>query len=455
MEKFLISLPYMYPVCPISIDHARLFVIADIIARYNREKSAVLFPIAAHYSGITADIIMDKIRGKNQETIDLYLKYYGMPESDFEGINSSVALLDYYSEQMLNEFKQLRISCDYDNFYKTNSDKYELFVKILFEQYLKKGVIISNNNNELALDFNNADWREKTRDFMNGMEFIQKFHKKNIIGSFDTLTEDFGFIRSYGIGTSYAPHQIIDPMFDSDFFMLFDIITREVDLNDYSDKMFVELVENVFKAVSGEFYPKDNIYDRILSWLPCNIFVCEEHLKTWIVKKAFSEVLLLMPEYRTNNYFITGLGRKDNKRMSSSRGNAVLLKDLLEQHGSIKARMCILLCGGHPSKNYNYDDRLIKLIDKIISKFQRYYYKNLLEYDGKMNSKVKTLEKEEATIKRYIKDGYYGQAINTLMVDIPGTYKNNMADDIREDICYLCKKYLEILLPGIMTYIKE
>ena len=455
MKKFLISLPYMYPVCPVSIDHARLFVIADIIARYNREKSTVFFPIAAHYSGVTADIIMDKIRGKNQETIDLYLKYYKMPVSDFEGINTSVALLDYYSEQMLNDLKQLRISCDYDNFYKTNSDKYELFVKVMFEQYLKKGVIISNDSDELALDFNNADWRERTRDFMNGMEFIQKFHKKNIIGSFDTLTEDFGFIRSYGIGTSYAPHQIIDPMFDGDFFMLFDIITREVNLDDYSDKMFVDLVENVFKAVSGEFYPKDDIYDRILSWLPCNIFVCEEHLKTWIVKKAFSEVLLLMPEYRTNNYFITGLGRKDNKRMSSSRGNAVLLKDLLEQHGSIKARMCILLCGGHPSKNYNYDDGLIKIIDKIISKFQRYYCKNLLKYDGKMNSKVKTLEKEEATIKRYIKDGYYGQTINTLMVDIPGTYKNNVADDIREDICYLCEKYLEILLPGIMTYIKE
>lgn len=46
MDNFLISLPYMYPVCPVSIDHARLFVIADIIARYHRETHNVLFPIA-------------------------------------------------------------------------------------------------------------------------------------------------------------------------------------------------------------------------------------------------------------------------------------------------------------------------------------------------------------------------------------------------------------------------
>ena len=76
MDNFLISLPYMYPVCPVSIDHARLFVIADIIARYHRETHNVLFPIAAHYSGVTADIIMDKIGKQNQETINLYVNYY-------------------------------------------------------------------------------------------------------------------------------------------------------------------------------------------------------------------------------------------------------------------------------------------------------------------------------------------------------------------------------------------
>ena len=37
-QKFLISLPYIYPVCPISIDHARMFVVADINARLERKK---------------------------------------------------------------------------------------------------------------------------------------------------------------------------------------------------------------------------------------------------------------------------------------------------------------------------------------------------------------------------------------------------------------------------------
>ena len=55
-NKFLISLPYIYPVCPISIDHARMFVVADINARMQRKKGKkVCFPIAAHFSGVTAE----------------------------------------------------------------------------------------------------------------------------------------------------------------------------------------------------------------------------------------------------------------------------------------------------------------------------------------------------------------------------------------------------------------
>lgn len=455
MNKFLISLPYMYPVCPVSIDHARLFVIADIIARYHRETHNVLFPIAAHYSGVTANVIMDKIRNGNPETISLYTDYYKMPKKHLEKITSPVELLDYYSKQMLDNLKDIQISCDYENFYSTNSRKFELFVRTLFEQYLKLGVIILNDCGELALNFNNDEWRMQAYEYINNIEFIQKFHKKNIMGSFDTLTNDFGFIRSYGIGTFYAPDQIIDPMFDGDFFMLFDAIMREINTEKFSDSRFKKLIDALFNAISGKNYIKDDMVERILSWLPCDVFICEEHLKTWIVKKTFSEVLLMNSEYRTSKYFITGLGRRNNKRMSSSKGNAVLLKDLIEQHGGIKARMIILLCGGHPSKNYNYDEKLYKLVDSMMKKFEKFYYKNLLIYDSGTINSVRDLKEEECVIKNNIEEGFYGQAINTLMISIPNKYKNQMNAVISEDLCYLYNKYLEILLPGIMSSIRR
>lgn len=455
MRNYLISLPYMYPVCPISIDHARLFVIADIIARYKRIEDNVFFPIAVHYSGVTADIIFDKLKQQDLATTNLYRYYYKIPEDVLNGLLSATNLLDYYTEQMIANFKELGISCDYDSFYKTNTLKYQIFIKVLFKKYAEHHMITLNDASEFAIDFNNKEWRSRTMEFLQRIQFIQKFHSKNIIGSFNTITNDFGFLRDYGIGTYYNESQVIDPMFDSDFFMIFDLLSKELCLEDYTDEEFEVLVSDIFNAVQGKEYENRKIVERVLDWLPCDMFVCEEHLKTWIIKKTFSEVLLMKEEYRTKEYFITGLGEKNNRRMSSSRGNAILLKDLLDGYGGIKTRMIILMCGGHPSKNYNFDENIIRIAEDILSKYVKFMRREIPFCKNVNIYEVKTLKDEELLIKKNIEEGYFGQAISFIVQIIPNKYKRTMNDSIKNDFAYLCNRYLEMLLPGIMPLIYE
>ena len=58
--KSLVSTAYIYPVCPLSFNHARMFVIADVFARFDKLKGyEVYFPIATHYSGNTAHKVAD------------------------------------------------------------------------------------------------------------------------------------------------------------------------------------------------------------------------------------------------------------------------------------------------------------------------------------------------------------------------------------------------------------
>ena len=67
-NKLLISVPYIYPVCPLSIDHAKIMLVADINARLARaEGKDVFFPIAAHYSGVTAEKSIDNLKSDNKE----------------------------------------------------------------------------------------------------------------------------------------------------------------------------------------------------------------------------------------------------------------------------------------------------------------------------------------------------------------------------------------------------
>lgn len=63
MIKYLISSAYIYPICPLSTNHARMFLFGDIIARYARMKwKNVFFPVASHFSGNTAHKIADSLK---------------------------------------------------------------------------------------------------------------------------------------------------------------------------------------------------------------------------------------------------------------------------------------------------------------------------------------------------------------------------------------------------------
>ena len=240
-------------------------------------------------------------------------------------------------------------------------------------------------------------------------------------------------------------------MFDSDLFTLFDLYMRvkkhlpnDCDAEDIFRELFSCLHE---ENVSSE----NNVVNEILEWLPCDLFVCEEHLKTWIVKKTYSETLLLEPKFRTKKYFITGMGKINNERMSSSRGTAVLLKDLIQQFGVHNARLIIMMTGGHPSKLYNYDINLPNEIAKMTE-----YFKEYVNYLYSIYLKDRTVEatndfsKDRLEIERNIEQGYYKQAIIHMMKIMPKNNKEIQAFRAKE-ILGIYHDYLEILVPNFLN----
>lgn len=459
-EKFLISLPYLYPVCPISIDHARMFVVADINARWERKKGKqVCFPIAAHFSGVTAEKTCELLNGNYEKDSELYNErkkmlnifsnIYKVPDNIIELLKTPQDILYYFTYQIINDLKNINVSCDFDLFYTTNCKDFEKFVKVMFEFYETNNALIMNEKNELALNYSDKNWKEQTLKSFNNIEFLQSFHKNNVMGSFDNIRKDFGLLRDYGIGIKYNEKYVIDPMFDSDLFTLYDLYMKVKGDNDSE-------AENVFKTLFNSIKntpdrTHNEIVNKIIEWLPCDLFVCEEHLKTWIIKKTYSETLLLRPELRTKKYFITGMGKINNERMSSSRGTAILLKDLIEKYGVHNARLIILMTGGHPSKLYNYDLNLPNEIMKMTNYFMEYV--NYLYSKYLQNTKVNAtneLIKERKEITNYIEQGYYKQAIILMMKIIP---KNNRIINSAKakEILEIYKEFLDIIVPNLLN----
>ena len=454
------SIPYVYPACPLNIDHAKLFVIADVFVRHQRNKGRkVIFPVAAHYSGVAAHNLTKSftdIYQKNYKDLTevernlqrLYIGYYKTPEYILKSFVKPEDILNYFSQEILWELKSLGVSCDYENYYATNLEDYSLFVREVLEQYRKKDVLIENAKGELALNYDSSTWQAETIAQINKTFFQQAFHKNNILAATSNIRNDWGLLREAGMGVQYQEKWVIDPMFDSELFTLFDLYIHHVHGHKLSQPAKQRLFKELITSLASKSHSKNPIIRNILDDLPCDLFIGEEHLKNWVVKKIYTETLLYDRKYRTKKYFITGMGLLDGERMSASKGHAILAKDLIKEHNGDIARLVILLCGGHPSKGYTYDPSLPGQAKKMIHDFIP-YYQYILTFDSKnrkIRQKSELHKKLSGKIEKNLQEGYLKQGVIDLLVTIPKEYRNPTNDEaivLRE----FFSSYLSIFLP--------
>ena len=234
-------------------------------------------------------------------------------------------------------------------------------------------------------------------------------------------------------------------MFDSELFVIYDLYKKFKYLN--NDEKKEDIFNEIFEVLGGNKKTTIPIVEAVVKWLPTDLFVCEEHLKNWIIKKTFSESLLFKKKYYTNKYFITGMGYVNGERMSSSRGTAVLLKDLLDEYGSNVARMIIMFTGGHPSKMYNYTEENIKIINKMLKEFYDYVVflnSQLLNVECNNNDFVEEFDK----IYQELKDGFYQQVLVDVMKNLKKKY-SNAEMEILIKVRNTLKYFMNILLPNI------
>ncbi len=327
-NKYYISLAYIYPLCPLNIDHARMFVIGDIMARYSRaEGKDVYFPVGSHYSGNSAHKVSaifekayssnkNKLSKEEQKILNLYKNIYRTPEYIRKRFVNPLYILDYYTQEILWELKSLNVSCDYRYFYTTHSDEFTIFVNTIISFYKKNKLIVTNKKGELALNYDDKIWKNKALKLLNKTKFIQAFHKKNIIAAMENVRKDWIFTRKKGFGVTYKKW-IIDPMFDSELFTIFNLYVRFKKESPNKVKDTNKFFNDLLTVLKSKKQSNNIVIKNITSWLSNNVFVCEEHLKNWVVKRAYTESLLLNEQYRTQKYFITGMGLLNGKRMSA------------------------------------------------------------------------------------------------------------------------------------------
>jgi len=460
MAKKLISIPYIYPLCPLNFSHAKMFVVADILCRFlESKKHKVVFPIASHYSGNTAqhssDSILKVLNNKgsqdDKKIYKLHKHTYKTPNYIIETFSNSNNLLNYYTQEIYWELKSLNTSSDFKHAYSTNHKDFPLFVNEVLTSYQEMGLLIKNDANDLALNYDDKKWKRLTKKLIENTLFNENFHKKNVLSAMKNIRNDWGFLRTTGFGVKYKKKWIIDPMFDSELFTIFDlyiILKKDFKSKITNKKLFFKRLLKHLKTGSKS---KDLLINAIASHLPCSVFVCEEHIKNWVVKKFYAEQKLLHPKYRTKKYIFMGMGLLDNKRMSASKGHAILSKDLIGQHGSTVARLILILSGGNIAKTCNYDKNLPKTASTMIKRFTPYFIQLVTTSTTNKKSSQSLLSEiktHSQKLDKLIESGYHRQVAIEILTNIPKVYLKKQKQTM--DVLNFYKKYLTIILPGFM-----
>lgn len=459
--KHLLSTAYIYPVCPISFNHARIYVIADIYGRYERLKgNEVYFPIATHLSGNTAhkiaheisDLLTEGLLDESSDSpiVKLFHTGYNLPLSILKTFNDPLAILKYYSDETLKELRLLGVEADYRDLYTTADKDYEPFIRAVIDAYKKNGVLRFNKNNELSLDYENLKWRNDTKKLIQRTMFVESKQKNVPLASLKNIRSDWNLLRDTGFGAIYEG-RVVDPMFDSELFSIFDVYVKyretykSIHLDTY--EFFSGLLETLLSGSE----PKNDLEAAILEWLPCEHFIVEEHLRNWIAKKMHAESLLLNRKYQTKKYTILGMGLINGKRMSASKGSAVLAKDLLEKYGGLTSRLLMIMQGGQLSKDFNYDRRMEWSIIKIQRRFKKHL--QMLDKRAQKLSEAPPLSISaiESEVIKSIESGKLQKGLFILIERCPRMFRDTDANTAYW-LTKLYKKYIDkVFAPELVT----
>jgi leucyl-tRNA synthetase len=162
-----------------------------------------------HYSGSTVFKITSavsnflqkrKLNDSDQKALDLIFNFYKIPKEYLYQFTEPISVLDYFSDIILKDLRNIEVSCDYDTYFNTNNQWYQEFVRSVFDVYTEKRFITTYNNSK-SLNYSDSLFRNLAVKRLNETEFSPPSAKVMVGESLEKLNDEWSFERINSIGT--------------------------------------------------------------------------------------------------------------------------------------------------------------------------------------------------------------------------------------------------------------
>lgn len=227
------------------------------------------------------------------------------------------------------------------------------------------------------LKYSDESWKESTYKCLEGMNIVPEEVRSNFNYYIGWL-QDWACSRRLGLGTKlpWNKNWIIEPLSDSTIYMAYYTIAKymkDVDPEDLNDQFFDE----VFLGLkSGEGY-QGNINRQMIEdiknefgyWYPLNWRLSAKDLVGNHLSFHMFHHSAIFPEDKwPQGIVVFGMGLLEGHKMSSSKGNIIMLEDAIETYGSDVVRL-FLMSSAEPWQDFDWRETEVKGIKKRLDWF--------------------------------------------------------------------------------------
>ena len=232
--------------------------------------------------------------------------------------------------------------------------------------------VVKIMDNQWFLKYSDEDWKEKTRQLL-GNETIIPGEVRSNFDYYIGWLEDWACSRRIGLGTHlpWDKQWLIEPLTDSTIYMAYYIIAKYLknmdseDLNDaFFEKIFfdkdIDENTNVGSDESNNNKLRVNqdtineIQNEFNYWYPLDWRLSAKDLVgNHLSFHMFHHAAIFPPENWPQGMVVFGMGLLEGNKMSSSKGNVILLADAIEEYGADVVRL-FLMSAAEPWQDFDW-----------------------------------------------------------------------------------------------------
>ncbi|MGC9517308.1 MAG: leucine--tRNA ligase [Methanomicrobiales archaeon] len=233
------------------------------------------------------------------------------------------------------------------------------------------------------MKYSDEDWKEKTLQCLRNMQIVPEEVEANFEYYIGWL-QDWACSRRIGLGTKlpWDPQWIIEPLSDSTIYMAYYTIApylKKIDAESLDDNFF----KNVFIDFNNDYSPEigdelfKDIKDEFNYWYPLDWRLSAKDLIGNHLTFHLFHHSAIFPENKwPRGAVVFGMGLLEGHKMSSSKGNVVLLSDAVNDHGADVVRL-FLMSSAEPWQDFDWREKEVKGIKKRLEWFSE--FDNLIE----------------------------------------------------------------------------